>query len=168
MCFWPPAHLCAQALLGERRRQGALDRFQIALARHAGFVHFAGDAAIRLRLQVAECQIFQLPLHLPDAQTVRQRRMDVARELGQRATLLFAETVGHAHARQLPCQQDRHNAQVVDDGEQQPPQPFAVASGLAPGMQRPDLIGCIQAVQQAFHRHPPLRRLPWQVGNRAA
>ncbi len=115
-----------------------------------------------------ERQIFQLPLHLPDAQPVRQRRVDVARELGQCMALFFTETVGHTHARQLPRQQDRHHAQVVDDGKQQSPQPFAVAPGLAPGMQRPDLIGCIQAIQQSFHCHPPLRRLPRQVGHRAA
>ncbi len=142
----PPAHLRAQALLGKRCRQGALDRFQVALARHAGFVHFTGDATIGLRLQMPECQVLQLPLHLPDAQPVGQRRVDVARELGQRAALIFAQAIGHAHARQLPCQQDRHHAQVVDDGKQQTSQPFAVAPGLASGMQRPDLIGCVQAV----------------------
>src|SRR5690606_15013359 len=56
------------------------------------------------------------------------------------------------HLRQLPRQQHRHHAQVVDDRQQQAAQAFAVAPGLAPRMQRPDLVGRVLSVEQAGNR----------------
>ncbi len=140
------------ALCGQLARQLLLHVLHVALARHAGFVHFARDAAVGFRLQVAERQVLQLPLQLPDAQPVGQRRMDVAGQLRQRPALLVVQLVGSAHSRQLPGQQDRHHAQVADDRQQQAAQALAVAPGLAASMQRPDRIGGVLAVEQADHR----------------
>ena len=100
---------------------------------------------------MAERQVFQLPLQLPDAQPVGQRRVDVAGQLGQCPALLIVQLVGRAHARQLPGQQDRHHAQVADDGQQQAAQAFAVAPRFPAGMQGPDRVGRILAVQQPGH-----------------
>ena len=108
--------------------------------------------AVGVRLEEAERQVLQLPLQLPDAQAVGQRRVDVAGELGQRAPRGLGLATGRAHPRQLPRQQHRHHAQVLDDRQQQPAQAFAVAAGLAPGVQRPDLVGRILAIEQSRHR----------------
>ncbi len=151
----PPADLRAQALLGQRLGQDLLDRLDVALARHPALVDLAGDAPVGVRLQVPERQVFQLPFQLPDAQAVGQRRVDVAGQLRQRAALRLRRLVGHAHLRQLPRQQDRHHPQVLHDRQQQPAQAFAVAPGLAPGMQRPHRVGGVLRLQQAGHRLRP-------------
>ncbi len=78
--------------------------------------------------------------------------MDVAGELGQRAALGLGHAVGDPQPCQLPRQQDRHHAQVLDDRQQQPAQALAVAPRLAAGMQGPDLVGRIPAFEQAGHR----------------
>ncbi len=101
---------------------------------------------------MAERQVLQLPLQLPDAQAVGQGRVDVAGQLGQRAALLVVQLVGRAHPRELARQQDRHHAQVADDRQQQPAQALAVAPRFATGMQRPHRVGRILAVKQADHR----------------
>ncbi len=153
----PAADLRTQALLAQRLGQDLLDRFDVALARHPALVHLARNAPVGVRFQMAERQVLQLPLQLPNAQPVGQRRVDVAGQLRQRAALRLGQLVGHAHLRQLPRQQDRHHAQVLHDRQQQPAQAFAVAPGLAPGMQRPDLIGRVLAIEQADHRLRPRR-----------
>ncbi len=140
------------ALRNQLARQHLLDILDVALAGDAGFVDFPSNAPVGLRLQVAERQVLQLPLQLPDAQAVGQWRVDVACQLRQRAALLVVQLVGRAHPRQLPGQQDRHHAQVADDRQQQPAQALAVASGLTAGVQCPHRVGRILAVEQADHR----------------
>ena len=57
-----------------------------------------------------------------------------------------------AHARELAREQDQHHAQVADDREQQPAQSFGAAGTAARGIQRPDFLGRLLAVDQVAQR----------------
>ena len=72
----------------QRVAQHAYRRRDEALAIALAFVDEAHDAAVRVRLKVAECEVFEFPLQLPDAETVRERRVQVDRELRELAALL--------------------------------------------------------------------------------
>ncbi len=150
--LWTAADHGLDALRDQLARQHLLDVLDVTLAGDAGFVHLPRNATVGLRFQVAERQVLQLPLQLPDAQAVGQWRVDVACQLCQRAALLVIQLVGRAHPRQLPGQQDGHHAQVADDRQQQAAQAFAVAPCLTAGMQRPHRVGGVLTIQQADHR----------------
>ena len=121
----------------------------------AAFIEQARDTAVGIWLQVAECQVFQLPLELPDTQAVRQRCMDVRGELRQFATLVIGQRHGRAHRRQLAGEQHEDDPQVTDDCQQQTAQAFGAAGLAALCMQRPDLFGLALPVHQAFQRRSP-------------
>jgi hypothetical protein len=53
-----------------------------------------------------------------------------------------------AHARELAREQDQHHAQIADDREQQPAQAFGAAGTAARGVQGPDFLGCLLAIDQ--------------------
>jgi hypothetical protein len=124
----------------------------VPLAVGALFVQQPRDALVGVGLQVAERQVLQFPLQLPDAEAVGQRRMDVARQLRQGAPLRFGQPVGRAHPRQLPRQQDRHHPQVAHDRQQQAAQALGAAGAALFGMQRPDLGGRALALDQQRDR----------------
>ena len=102
-------------------------------------------------MQIAEREVFELPLQLPDAEPVGQRRVDVGGELRQFAALLGRQVGRRAHARELPRQQDEHDAQVADDRQQQSAQAFGAARTAARGVQRPDFFGGLLAVDEVAH-----------------
>ncbi len=125
----------------------------------AALVEQPRHALVGVWLQVAESQILQFPLELPDAEPVGQRCMDVGGETCQRLTGVFVLARGQTHAHHLPRQQDQHHAQVADDGKQQPAQPLGVATGLA-AIDVPDLARRLLALHQgAQHRMPRQQRL---------
>ena len=135
----PAADLGADAVFGQGLLQAGDHRGDVALAPGALLVQLGGDLLVDLRLQVPECQVLQLPLELPDAQPVRQRRMDVAGEPRQRLALGLGQRACRAHAGQLAGQQDRHHPQVAYDRQQQPAQAFGVDAALLLGVQGPHL-----------------------------
>ena len=118
------------------------------LAIVAAFVEQFGDLPIGLRLQVAERQVFQFPLELPDAEPIGQRRVDIGGQLGQRAAVLLVKLARIAHQHELTREQDEDNAKIADDGQQQSPQPFRRAGTEADRIQRPDLVGGALAFDQ--------------------
>ena len=153
----PAGDLGLDAFVGQEFADAALDVLDETFAIAAFFVEQTGDALIGFRLQVAEGEIFQFPLQLPDAEAVGQGRMDVHRELGQGGLFLARRLAGRAHARQMFGQQDQHHAQVADDREQQAAQSLGAAAVLALRMQAPDLFGGAQAVQQQLQSRCGLR-----------
>ena len=76
------------------------------------------DALVVLRLEVAEGQVFQLPLDLPDAQAVRQRRVDLHRLLGDAAAVSAGSRPQRAHVVQPVGQLDDHDADVLRHREE--------------------------------------------------
>jgi hypothetical protein len=70
----PAGDVGLDAGLGQGRSDALLGVGDEALAVGALLVEQAGDAAVGLGLQVAEGEVLQLPLELPDAQPVGQRR----------------------------------------------------------------------------------------------
>src|SRR5690606_25495210 len=138
----PARHLGVQAVREQGLVEFALDLLDVAFSVAALAVEQAGDAAVGVGFQVAEREVLELPLELPDAEAVGQRRMDVAGELGQRAAFGLGQSGRMSQARQLPRQQDRHDPQVAHDRQQQPAQALAArAVRAALGMQGPDLVG---------------------------
>ena len=83
----PPGDLGAHALRGERIAQRRLDLFDVALAARALVVEQARDALVGVGFELAEREVLQFPLQLPDAEPVGERRVDVARQPRQRAAL---------------------------------------------------------------------------------
>ncbi len=139
MCFGRPLISAPIPCSARALCRAGGDRGDVPLAPGALLVQLGGDLLVDLRLQVPECQVLQLPLELPDAQPVRQRRMDVAGEPRQRLALGLGQRAGRAHAGQLAGQQDRHHPQVAHDRQQQPAQALGVDAALLLGVQRPDL-----------------------------
>ena len=62
----------------------------VLLACAALGVQQLGDELVLVRLQVAEREVFELPLDLPDAQPRRQRRVDLHRLAGDAPLVLAA------------------------------------------------------------------------------
>ncbi len=155
----PSGDLAAHALGGQCVGQLLLHLLDEAFAGAALVGQQRRDATVGLRLQVAERQVFQFPLELPDAQPVGQRSMDVTGQPGQRNALRFRCLGRHAHPRQLLGQQDRHHPQVAHDRQQQAPQALLVAAAAALGVQVPHLAAGLQAIDQRMDpRVLPLQR----------
>ncbi len=117
----------------------------------AALVQQLRDAPVGFRLQVTEGEVLKLPLELPDAEPIGQRRMDVRSQLRQRAPFAFIQFGGHAHAHELSRQQDEDHAQVADDGQQQATQAFCRSRRRALCIQRPDLLCGALAFDQFGH-----------------
>ena len=128
MCFGRPATSAVDALRRQRLAQVRLDLLRCSARGRCACRRAGARSLVGLRLEVAERQVLQLPLQLPDAEAVGQRRMDVAGQLRQRAALRPRAVRGQAQAREVPRQQDRHHAQVAHDRQQQAAQAFAVAA----------------------------------------
>ena len=77
-----------------------------------------GDLLVLLRLQVAEREVFQLPLDMPDAQPVRQRRVDVEHFAGHPVTLVLVGVLDLADGTGTFGQLDQRHAHVIDHGHQ--------------------------------------------------
>jgi hypothetical protein len=155
MCLGRPATSARIPASRKRLAQFALGILDETLARAALLVQQLRDALVGIRLQEAEGQVFQLPLELPDAEPIRERRVDVGAELGEFAPFRFRQARRGAHPHQLARQQDQHHAQIPDDRQQQAAQPFGVvarARRAALRMQRPDLLGFALAVEQGRER----------------
>ncbi len=114
----PALHVGRQPGRGKQRRELPPRGFDAALALGARLVDLPRHALVLGRLQEAEGQVLQLPLDLPDAQPVGQRREDLQRLGGD-----------HLRARSLVCrvpaqrlqprrQAQQHHAQVAREGQQ--------------------------------------------------
>ena len=114
----PAGHIGVDALLGQAVTQLCFDQFDIALAAAAVIVQRLRDAQIVVGLQGAKRQIFQLPLELPDAQPVGQRRMNITGHFRQCALLLQRQTPRCTYARELPRQHNRDHPQIAHQRQQ--------------------------------------------------
>src|SRR3546814_1742108 len=99
------------ALRRQRIAQGRGDLGDVAFAAGALVVEQARDAAVGVRFEMTERQVLQLPLQLPDAQAIGQRRVDVAGQLRQCDALVFRQLRGRAQLGQLP-RSEEHTSEL--------------------------------------------------------
>ena len=111
----------------------AITVIDVALAVDARLVEPAGDAAVLGRLEPAERQVLELPLELPDAEPVRERRIDLARLPGEVQTRGVVELARVPHAAQLVREAHEHQPRVGDDGEQHPAERIRLAAPTGRG-----------------------------------
>src|SRR5882724_3949420 len=105
---------------GERELVGERDDRPVdcALALAAAVVEQAGDALVEPGLEVAERQVFQLPLELPHAETIGERRVDVERLAGELAAHGFRRVHEPAQSLRAARKAQQHHADVLHHGEQ--------------------------------------------------
>ena len=147
----PPGDFGGHAVRGQRVREFAAHFGDVAFAAAAVVVEQARDALVGLGFQRAKREVLQFPLQLPDAEPVGQRCVQVAGEPRHRLALRGIQIVHPSHPRQLPREQDRHHAQVLDHRQQQPAQAFLVACRTGLGVQRPNLRRGVLSFQQRRH-----------------
>ena len=108
-----PVNLSAHILLFHRLAQPADEFLDIVLTVNAAFVQQFCDAFVFRRMQVAEAVIFQLPLQLPDTETVRQRRIDIRTLFGGQDALVFRRIFHFAQMGNPFGQLDNHAAEII-------------------------------------------------------
>ena len=84
MCFGRPVTSAVNAGFFSSRAERAMAFAMILLALDALLVEHLRDLLVQLGLEVAERQVLQLPLELPDAEPVGERRVDVERSRARR------------------------------------------------------------------------------------
>jgi hypothetical protein len=147
-CPASSSRCCRCAWAGHRPRPGCRG-LQVAahleaglhagLALHALLVQQLGDAAVFVALQEAEGQVLQLPLDLPDAQAVGQRREHGLGLFGQGHRAVAFAGGEPAQRLQARGQAQQHHAQVAREGQQH----LAHALGL---------LGALGVAQLGFAR----------------
>src|SRR5579872_135549 len=76
------------------------------------FGDFVGDLFVRLRIEIAQRQVLEVPLHAVDAEAMSQRRVDLERLLGDGLLLGRREALQGAHVVQPVGQLDDDDADV--------------------------------------------------------
>ena len=115
--------------LGELGAQGRDDFLDVALAIAALRRQPAGDALVVVRIEVAEAPVFELPLELPHAEAVRERRVDLSGLVGQPLPLGLGRILALAQLVQLSRELDQHQSRIGDDREQHLAQGFGLVGG---------------------------------------
>ena len=113
-----PVDLGAHILLFHRLAQPADKFLDIVFAVDAAFVQQFCNAFVFRRMQIAEAVIFQLPLQLPDTQTVRQRRIDIRTLFGGQDALVFRRILHFAQMGNPFGQLDHHAAKIIHHRQQ--------------------------------------------------
>ena len=108
-----PVDLGAHILLFHRLAQPADKFLDIVLAVNAAFVQQFCNAFVFRRMQIAEAVIFQLPLQLPNTQTVRQRRIDIRTLFGGQDALVFRRILHFTQMGNPFGQLDNHAAEII-------------------------------------------------------
>jgi hypothetical protein len=114
----PPIHLRFHVALLELRAQRGAHLFDVALAIGATLVQRGGDAAIFVGLEVAEGEVFQLPLELPHAQAVGERRQHRARLHGQPLPGFGRKVFRMSKPHELLRELGEHQTRVAHHGQQ--------------------------------------------------
>jgi hypothetical protein len=114
-----PLHLGTDPLRRELRLQRGHHALDVALAVRAPLVHLAREALVRLRLELAQGEVLQLPLELRDAEPPGQRRVDQQRLARHPRAGLVLEVAQGAHVVEPVGELDQHHPHVAGRGEQQ-------------------------------------------------
>ena len=98
----------------QRRRSHAHERFAVLRRTVEGRAHLAGSAPAR----GSERKVLELPLDLPDAEPVRQRRVDLHRLRRDPLLLLRRQRSQRAHVVEPVGELDEHDAEVLGHREE--------------------------------------------------
>ena len=118
MCFGRPLTSARTPARRQRARQRADRLRDERLALDAALVEHLRDALVQLRLEEAERQVLELPLQLPHAETVRERRVDVQRLARHGATRLVRRVREEAQRLRAAREADEHDPDVLDHREE--------------------------------------------------
>ncbi len=133
MCFGRPVISARHAGRTELARQDRDDVLDVALPVEPALVQHRRDGLVSRGLQRAQAQILELPLQLPDAQPVGQRREEIE-HLARGVLSRFGQfrASGHQEAqRRRPLRElDQHDADVLDHREQHLAQPLGLRGPL--------------------------------------
>ncbi len=93
--------------------QHALRPADVRLARATLRLELVGQPAVGVRLEHLERQVLELPLDLPDAETLRQWCIDLSRLAGDALLLLGRQRGDGAHVVQPIGELDEHDTDVL-------------------------------------------------------
>ena len=127
--FRPAVHLGLDPCAPQGLAQRGAESFDVAFAVGAPLGQRARDAPVFQRFEVAEREVLEFPLHLPDAQAVRQRREHRAGLCGEAGALRLVGVPGGAQSRELQADARDHESRVADDGQQHLAQRLGLAAG---------------------------------------
>ncbi len=149
----PAVHLRHDADGSELALQGRHRIGDEGLALDAALFQHLGDALVGAGFEKAEGEILQLPLELPDAEPVGERRVDVeafAGEVGPLRRVVFRQPAQGADARR---QTQQHDADVLHHRQQHLAQHFGLRLHLTAGAgQHPQRRQTFDTVHQHGHR----------------
>src|SRR5207247_10135494 len=112
----PAGDLCADSGPGELVVERADCLLDEALALAAAIIEHAGDALVALGLEVAEREVFQLPLELPHAEAIGERRVDVERLARELRSLGIRGAREPAQRLRAARKAQQHSAPVLHHG----------------------------------------------------
>jgi hypothetical protein len=118
----PPDHLRLDPELRQARFHGTHHRLHQALALLALQGHALTEIVVRGGIQVLEAEIVELPLDLPDAEPVGQRRIDLARLASDGLRAGGIERGEGSHVVEAVGQLDQDDAEVLRHGEEHLPE----------------------------------------------
>ena len=164
-------HFAFDARVRQAELQILANRFHLPFAGLAAAVQIRHHFLVLFRIQVAEGEIFERPLELPDAEPPGQRREeldrfarhDVPRRAVERLAALAGVAQGDDSFRQL---RDRH-PRIVDQRDQQMPHVLGLASRLRRkhrGILEGEHVHGVEAQHRAHQfRHFPRQRFDSDV-----
>ena len=99
--------------VGQARTHGVEHIVQLLLAQRCPLGDHLLDLGVALRVQHREREVFELPLHVTDAEPVRERRVDVDGLLRDALLLLLRKRRDRAHVVQPVGELDQQDADVL-------------------------------------------------------
>ena len=138
-------------------------RFDEVLALGALLVQLLCDSLVGRRLDEAEREILDLPLHLPDAETVGEWCVNFqafSRQIAARERIVVGEPAQRLRAR---CQPQHDDTDIVGHRQQHLAQNFRLRLGFGGSLhrcfgERPQPLEPVQVVDQGRARRAELRR----------
>ena len=127
--FCPAADVGFDAGGGQLVAQLLHDVIDVALAVETPLVQQAGDLLVLLGFEVAERQVFQLPLDVADAKAMGQRCIDVEHLAGHPVAFLLGGILDRTDRTGALGQLDQRHAHVVDHRHQHLAQVFHLGLG---------------------------------------
>lgn len=118
MCFARPLRSACTPVAARASLSLAHHVGDVLLAIQSALVQQLGDLLVLVGLEVAEGQVFQFPLDMPDTQAVGQRCIDVEDFTGDAVALLLVGVLHRADRAGALGQFDQGDANVVDHRHQ--------------------------------------------------
>ena len=118
MCLGRPDSSAVDARLGKRLPEHLHRSRHVRLAGAAAALQLGGQTPVGVGVERLEAQVLELPLELPDAQALRERRVDLGRLACDALLLLDGQCAQGAHVVQPVGELDEHDADVLRHREE--------------------------------------------------